>query len=65
MLDLLLAIPYPRIDPVAFAIGPVAVRWYALAYVAGLVFAWWHVRKIAAGLRPRVSLFYGRGSPIQ
>jgi len=48
--DFLLAIPYPRIDPVAFAIGPVAVRWYALAYVAGLVFAWWHVRKIAAGL---------------
>jgi len=47
MLDFLLAIPYPRIDPVAFAIGPVAVRWYALAYVAGLVFAWWHVRKIA------------------
>ncbi|MGH7004509.1 MAG: prolipoprotein diacylglyceryl transferase [Alphaproteobacteria bacterium] len=48
MFDFLLAIPYPRIDPVAFAIGPVAVRWYALAYVAGLVFAWWHVRKIAS-----------------
>ncbi|HEY7608786.1 MAG TPA: prolipoprotein diacylglyceryl transferase [Alphaproteobacteria bacterium] len=48
MLDLLLAIPYPRIDPTAFAIGPFAVRWYALAYVAGLVFAWWHVRGIVA-----------------
>jgi phosphatidylglycerol:prolipoprotein diacylglycerol transferase len=48
MLDLLLTIPYPRIDPTAFAIGPFAVRWYALAYVAGLVFAWWHVRSIVA-----------------
>lgn len=57
MLDFLLAIPYPRIDPVAFAIGPFkigsftlefAVRWYALAYVAGLVFAWWHVRRVVA-----------------
>jgi phosphatidylglycerol:prolipoprotein diacylglycerol transferase len=48
MLDLLLAIPYPAIDPVAIAIGPVAVRWYALAYVAGLVFAWWHVRRLGA-----------------
>jgi len=47
MLDLLAVIPYPNIDPVAFAIGPFAVRWYALAYVAGLVFAWWHVRRIA------------------
>ena len=49
MFDFLLAIPYPRIDPTAFAIGPFAVRWYALAYVAGLVFAWWHVRQVVAG----------------
>lgn len=28
--------PFPDIDPVAFAIGPVAVRWYALAYLAGV-----------------------------
>ena len=48
MLDFLLAIPYPRIDPTAFAIGPFAVRWYALAYVAGLVFAWWHIRQVVA-----------------
>ncbi len=36
----LLAIPFPVIDPVAFAIGPVAVRWYGLAYVAGLLGGW-------------------------
>ncbi len=32
----LLAIPFPAIDPVAIAIGPFAIRWYALAYVVGL-----------------------------
>ena len=28
--------PFPNIDPIAFAIGPFAVRWYALAYLAGV-----------------------------
>ena len=27
--------PFPNIDPVAFAIGPFAVRWYALGYLFG------------------------------
>ncbi len=31
------AIPFPVIDPVALAVGPLAIRWYSLAYVAGLV----------------------------
>ncbi|MCK5384058.1 MAG: prolipoprotein diacylglyceryl transferase [Alphaproteobacteria bacterium] len=30
----------PNIDPVAFALGPVVVRWYALAYLAGFVLGW-------------------------
>lgn len=29
--------PFPEIDPVAFAIGPFVVRWYALAYLFGIV----------------------------
>jgi len=36
---MLASIVYPHIDPVAFAVGPFAVRWYGLAYVAGFVFA--------------------------
>lgn len=36
----LFAIPFPAIDPVAIAIGPVAIRWYALAYIAGLLLGW-------------------------
>ncbi len=32
--------PIPDIDPVAFAIGPLTVRWYALAYIAGILLGW-------------------------
>ena len=32
--------PFPDFDPVLFQIGPFALRWYALAYVAGIVLAW-------------------------
>ncbi|MGI9204203.1 MAG: prolipoprotein diacylglyceryl transferase [Woeseiaceae bacterium] len=31
---------FPEIDPIIFAIGPVAVRWYGLMYVLGFVAAW-------------------------
>jgi phosphatidylglycerol:prolipoprotein diacylglycerol transferase len=33
---MLLALPFPAIDPILFELGPVAVRWYSLAYIAGL-----------------------------
>ena len=33
-------IPYPDIDPIAFQIGPLAIRWYGLAYVAGIGLVW-------------------------
>ncbi len=32
--------PFPQIDPVAIQIGPLAVHWYGLAYVAGIL-GWW------------------------
>jgi len=32
---------YPAIDPVIFAIGPVAIRWYGLAYLAAFGMCWW------------------------
>ncbi|MBW6398045.1 prolipoprotein diacylglyceryl transferase [Roseomonas sp. HJA6] len=34
------AIPFPMIDPVAVQVGPLAIRWYALAYIAGIVLGW-------------------------
>jgi phosphatidylglycerol---prolipoprotein diacylglyceryl transferase len=36
----MLAIPYPAIDPVVISLGPFAIRWYALAYIAGLIIGW-------------------------
>jgi len=32
---------YPDIDPIIFALGPLAVRWYGLAYLAAFVCCWW------------------------
>ena len=31
---------FPNIDPIIFEIGPFALRWYALAYMAGLILGW-------------------------
>jgi phosphatidylglycerol:prolipoprotein diacylglycerol transferase len=39
-----LAITFPKIDPVAISIGPFAIRWYALAYIAGIVIGWIYAR---------------------
>lgn len=34
-------LPYPDFNPVALQLGPLAVRWYALSYIAGLLAGWW------------------------
>lgn len=31
---------FPHISPIFFSVGPLAVRWYSLAYLAGIVAAW-------------------------
>lgn len=41
-------LPYPEIDPVALALGPVKIHWYGLTYLAGLAFAWWLATKRSA-----------------
>ena len=35
--------PFPNFDPVLLQIGPFAIRWYALAYVAGILLGWRYV----------------------
>ncbi|HSA70758.1 MAG TPA: prolipoprotein diacylglyceryl transferase [Burkholderiales bacterium] len=44
---------HPNIDPIAFSIGPLAVRWYGLMYLAGFAIGWWlGARRIAKGQAP-------------
>ncbi len=43
-----MAIPFPEIDPVAFEIGVLAVRWYSLAYLVGIVGGWFYAKKLIA-----------------
>jgi phosphatidylglycerol:prolipoprotein diacylglycerol transferase len=42
----MLAIPYPAIDPVALQVGPLAVKWYGLAYIAGLLLGWLYIKRL-------------------
>lgn len=39
---------FPRIDPVLISIGPLPIRWYALAYITGLVLGWAYARALVA-----------------
>lgn len=45
---LLLILTYPQISPVLVNIGPFPIRWYALAYIAGLLFGWLQARSLAS-----------------
>ena len=39
-------IAFPDIHPVALQLGPFGIRWYALAYIAGIVLGWLMARRI-------------------
>jgi phosphatidylglycerol:prolipoprotein diacylglycerol transferase len=51
---MLFAIPFPMIDPVLVEIGPLVIRWYALAYIVGILAGWWLARRLVA-LAPTVA----------
>ena len=36
----MLTIGFPAIDPIAIEVGPIVIRWYSLAYVAGILLGW-------------------------
>lgn len=48
------ALAYPAIDPVLVEIGPFAIRWYALAYLTGLLLGWWYARTLAKASPARI-----------
>jgi phosphatidylglycerol---prolipoprotein diacylglyceryl transferase len=52
-------IPYPSINPILIAIGPLAIRWYALAYIVGIIAGWFYARRIIATER-----FWGGPAPF-
>jgi len=52
-----MALTYPKIDPVAVHLGPVAIRWYGLAYITGLILGWRYTVWLAGQKR-----FNGPGS---
>jgi phosphatidylglycerol:prolipoprotein diacylglycerol transferase len=39
-------LPFPHIDPVLIHLGPLAIRWYALSYIAGLLVGWWYLLRL-------------------
>lgn len=41
-----MSLEFPQIDPVALAIGPVQIRWYALAYIVGIMIGIFYIKKI-------------------
>lgn len=43
-----LVLPFPAINPVLVQWGPLAIRWYALAYIAGLVIGWLLIRRVVS-----------------
>src|SRR5918911_452937 len=56
----LAALPFPNIDPVIVHIGPVAIRWYGVGYIVGILFAWWYANRLIANGR----LWPGGQSPL-
>jgi phosphatidylglycerol---prolipoprotein diacylglyceryl transferase len=54
-----LAIAFPVFDPIAISIGPIAIRWYALAYIGGIVLGWIYARALLKNER-----LWGGPAPI-
>jgi phosphatidylglycerol---prolipoprotein diacylglyceryl transferase len=42
----LFVVPFPALNPILVQIGPLAIRWYALAYIAGILIGWFYARAI-------------------
>ena len=54
-----LAIAFPIFDPIAISFGPIAIRWYALAYIGGIVLGWIYSRWIIKN-----ETLWGGSSPV-
>lgn len=43
---MIFSLVFPAFDPVLVQVGPLAIRWYALAYIVGLVLGWRIARRL-------------------
>jgi phosphatidylglycerol:prolipoprotein diacylglycerol transferase len=39
-------LPFPQIDPILIRLGPLSIRWYAIAYICGILVGWWAVLRM-------------------
>jgi phosphatidylglycerol---prolipoprotein diacylglyceryl transferase len=53
-------LPFPAINPVLIHLGPLAIRWYALAYIVGIIAGWFYARTIIASEK-----FWGGPAPLK
>lgn len=49
-------ISFPDINPIALQIGPLSIRWYGIAYAAGIVLAWSYLKRILRTSPPKVTI---------
>jgi phosphatidylglycerol---prolipoprotein diacylglyceryl transferase len=54
-----LLIPFPAFDPVLLHLGPFDIRWYALAYIAGILLGWFYARALI-----RAGKLWGGKAPL-
>lgn len=52
--------PFPQIDPIIFEIGPLAIRWYSMAYIVGILAGWLYGRSLIANK----NFWYQRTPPL-
>lgn len=45
------SLPFPDIDPILVQIGPLAVHWYGIGYIVGILFAWWYAKRLVTNTR--------------
>ena len=55
----LFVIPFPAFDPVLVHLGPFAIRWYALAYIFGILLGWLYARAVIRNGR-----LWGKSAPM-
>lgn len=47
----LASLGFPNINPILVQIGPLAVHWYGVGYIVGILFAWWYAKRLAANAK--------------